>query len=110
MTPATPVCMARLASSYDRMSPFPEERTWGFRELHASRLGSSCSPAALTEAGKGAPGCVWPLMRGLEGRSELSGRGPTKQGHGAGRCHTLLDVLPVSQLGVALLPRAAMEL
>lgn len=36
--------------------------------------------------------------------------GPTKKGHGAGCCHALLDVLPVGQLGVALLPRAAMEL
>ena len=36
--------------------------------------------------------------------------GPTEKGHGAGCCHALLDVLPVGQLGVALLPRAAMEL
>lgn len=45
-----------------------------------------------------------------EGRSELKGREPTEEGHGAGCCHALLDVLPVGQLGVALLPRAAMEL
>lgn len=50
------------------------------------------------------------MMAGLAGRSELSGRGPTKQGHGAGCHHTLLDVLPVGQLGVALLSRAAVEL
>lgn len=38
------------------------------------------------------------------------GRGPTEKGHGAGCCHALLDVPPVGQLGVALLPRAAVEL
>ena len=38
------------------------------------------------------------------------GRGPTEKGHGAGCCHALLDVPPVGQLGVALLPRAAVQL
>lgn len=58
----------------------------------------------------GGPRCAWPVTAGLAGRSELSGRGPTKQGHGAGCRHTLLDVLPVGQLGVALLSRATVEL
>lgn len=72
-------------------------------------LGSSCQPRGRegSQAG-GGTGHVWPSMAGLAGRSEL--RGPTEQGHGAGHRRTLLDVLPVGQLGVSLLSRAAMEL
>ena len=46
----------------------------------------------------------------MTGHVSLSDRELTEQGHGAGCGHTLLDVLPVSQLGVALFPRAAVEL
>lgn len=55
ITPATPVCMARLASSYDKMSPFPEGQRRGLREPGAggSSGGASGSPAMPTGAGQG---------------------------------------------------------
>lgn len=55
ITPATPVCMARLASSYDKMSPFPEGQRRGLREPGAggSSGGASGSPVMPTGAGQG---------------------------------------------------------
>lgn len=122
MTPATPVCMAWLASSYDKMSPFPEGQRLGSqgaaRGQERQLLGPVRQPwVPWWDWGWGGMGlrlgvspAVWPLMAGWVGRSELKGRGPTEQGHGAGRRHALRDVPPVGQLGVALLPGVAVEL
>lgn len=55
------------------------------------------SPAREPLIGEGrGPGEGWAWACGLWA--------PTEKGHGAGRRHALFDVLPVSQLGVALLP------
>lgn len=59
ITPATPVCMARLASSYDKTSPFPEgQRLGGLRELGASgsSRGGPASPVTSPGAGQGPRG------------------------------------------------------
>lgn len=121
MIPATPVCMARLASSYDRMSPFPEGQRLGSQGAACrwELWESSCQPGDTHEgregsrrgggAGRGVQACG-PRESRAGGRAEPGGGGPTEQGHGAGRRHALLDVLPVGQLGVALLPRSAVEL
>lgn len=100
--------MARLASSYDKMSPFPEGETGasgscvqagmpGLREFSSAQRHSPSGQEGAQV--RGGPRCV-----------ASGGRGPTEKGHGAGCCHALLDVPPVGQLGVALLPRAAVEL
>lgn len=47
MIPETPVCMARLASSYDKMSPFPEGTETGSQERDNSTAPTSCGGSGL---------------------------------------------------------------
>lgn len=59
MIPATPVCMARLASSYDKMSPFPEGQRLGPQGAACRRgcqgFGSSRQPSGIPHRGRRGP-------------------------------------------------------
>lgn len=59
MIPATPVCMARLASSYDKMSPFPEGQRLGPQgaacRWECRGFGSSRQPSSIPHWGRRGP-------------------------------------------------------